>query len=117
VTAARLWLRGSVGALAVYAGVGCSGQPGSPLIGDAGSRADTHTSDASIDGGESGVVPRRKPRIIFDTDMGPDVDDAGALAVVISTTGDDGTPAISFIDAVDTYYGRPNLPIVQAPKR
>jgi hypothetical protein len=65
-------------------------------------------------------------RIIFDTDMGPDVDDAGALAVLhaledegqvellavgISTVGDGTTPAISFIDAVDTYYGRPDVPI------
>jgi inosine-uridine nucleoside N-ribohydrolase len=64
--------------------------------------------------------------VLFDTDMGPDVDDAGALAVLhaladageltllgvmISTTGDAGNHAIGFVDAVDTYYGRPDLPI------
>jgi hypothetical protein len=64
--------------------------------------------------------------IVFDTDMGPDVDDAGALAilhamaddgestllgVMISTAGADGNHAIGFIDAVNTFYGRPDVPI------
>src|SRR6185503_16834408 len=61
-----------------------------------------------------------------DTDMGPDIDDAGALAilharadneeanllaVMISTRLESRTAAICFIDAVDTYYGRPDVPI------
>ena len=62
--------------------------------------------------------------IIFDTDFGPDVDDAGALAILhamadrgeaeilgimVSTSGDfDGPRAI---DVVNTYYGRPDIPI------
>jgi hypothetical protein len=62
--------------------------------------------------------------IIFDTDFGPDVDDAGALAilhamadrgeaeilgVMVSTSGDfDGPRAV---DVVNTYYGRPDIPI------
>jgi hypothetical protein len=92
--------------------------------------ADKGTSGPAIvvgphtDAGGSGAGA--KVSIVFDTDMGPDVDDAGALAVLhaladnaevallavaISTTGDDGTPAIAFIDAVDTYHGRPDLPI------
>jgi inosine-uridine nucleoside N-ribohydrolase len=71
------------------------------------------------------AVPGR-PAIILDTDMGPDVDDAGALAilhamedrgeatllgVMISTAGDNGNHAIGFVDAVNTYYRHPDLPI------
>ena len=78
--------------------------------------------DAVAGGGATGHLPA----VIVDSDMGPDVDDAGALAilhvladrgevqllaVMISTTGPTGTPAIGFVDAVDTYYGRPDLPI------
>jgi hypothetical protein len=66
-----------------------------------------------------GAVP-----VIFDTDFGPDVDDVGALAVLhaladrgeaeilgvmISTHGDPESPRA--IDAVNTYYGRPDIPI------
>lgn len=62
-------------------------------------------------------------RVIFDTDMGPDSDDAGALAmlhaladrseaevlgVACSTTSPWCAPAS---DAINTYYGRPNLPV------
>lgn len=63
-------------------------------------------------------------RVIFDTDFGPDVDDAGALAllhamadrgeadilaVMLSTAEDfDGPGAV---DVVNTYYGRPDIPI------
>ncbi|MBF0430693.1 MAG: hypothetical protein HQK83_05410 [Fibrobacteria bacterium] len=61
--------------------------------------------------------------IIFDTDFGPDCDDAGALAILhrfadlgearilamaISTSNPNGPAAI---DAVNTYYGRPDIPI------
>lgn len=63
-------------------------------------------------------------RVIFDTDFGPDVDDVGALAVLhamadrdeaeilgvmVSTQADfDGPRAV---DVVNTYYGRPDIPI------
>jgi inosine-uridine nucleoside N-ribohydrolase len=62
--------------------------------------------------------------IIFDTDFGPDVDDVGALAVLhtladlgeaeilgvtISNGGD--AAADGAVDVVNTYYGRPDIPI------
>lgn len=62
-------------------------------------------------------------RIIFDTDLGPDSDDAGALALLhaladrgeaevlgvsCSTTSPWCAPAA---DAINAYYGRPDLPI------
>lgn len=73
-------------------------------------------------------LPSDVPSIILDTDMGPDCDDAGALAVlhalvdngeanllgvVVSSTDGKGkaAPALGFIDAVNTYYGRPDIPI------
>lgn len=61
-------------------------------------------------------------RVLFDTDMGPDSDDAGALAVLhaladageaeilgtmCGTTSPWCAPAI---DVVNTYYGRPDVP-------
>ena len=62
-------------------------------------------------------------RVILDTDMGPDSDDAGALAmlhaladrgeaealgVMCSTTSPWCAPAV---DAIDTYYRRPDVPV------
>jgi inosine-uridine nucleoside N-ribohydrolase len=62
-------------------------------------------------------------RVIFDTDIGPDVDDAGAVAVLHAlaargearilamgccTSNPFGAPCL---DALNTYYGRPDLPI------
>jgi hypothetical protein len=64
--------------------------------------------------------------VILDTDMASDVDDAGALGilhaladngeatilgVICSNNGDTGTTSIPFIDIVNTYYGRPDLPV------
>jgi inosine-uridine nucleoside N-ribohydrolase len=62
-------------------------------------------------------------RIIFDTDMDTDCDDAGALAM-LHALADDGeveilaTPVSSAhpwspaaVDAINTYFGRPDLPI------
>jgi len=62
-------------------------------------------------------------RIIFDTDMGGDVDDAGALAV-LHALADRGEAeilgvlvssknewAVPCVDAINTWYGRPDLPI------
>jgi len=74
------------------------------------------------------VPPEQEPaRIIFDTDFGPDYDDAGALAflhamadsgkaeilAVISSNKD--TLVGPCIDIVNTYFGRPDLPL-GAPK-
>lgn len=61
--------------------------------------------------------------VIFDTDVGGDVDDAGALAV-LHALADKGNieilaigvvigheAAVPFVHAVNTWYGRPELPI------
>ena len=62
-------------------------------------------------------------RMIFDTDMGNDVDDALALAVIHEladrsevellavTLSKDNPWAAPYIDAVNTFYGRPDVPI------
>ncbi|MFY0627912.1 MAG: nucleoside hydrolase [Reichenbachiella sp.] len=67
--------------------------------------------------------PRLKHRIIFDTDFGGDADDLGALAMLnhFQSRGEIELLAvmcwnlekysISAIDAVNTYYGNPNIPI------
>jgi inosine-uridine nucleoside N-ribohydrolase len=61
--------------------------------------------------------------LIFDTDIGNDVDDALALAVIHSlesrheakllavTITKDNRYAAPYIDIVDTFYGRPDIPI------
>ena len=61
--------------------------------------------------------------VIFDTDMGPDFDDAGALAVLhaladsgearlLATVSSNQHPTtVPAIDAINTYFGRPDLPI------
>jgi len=62
-------------------------------------------------------------RLILDTDMGNDVDDALALAIIHAlqnrgevqllavTITKDNRDAAPFIDLVDTFYGRPDIPI------
>jgi hypothetical protein len=80
-------------------------------------------------GGHLWAAERQTPvRVIFDTDMGSDCDDAGALAVlhkladrgevkilaaIFSSRGDVGDNRFGpgVVDAIDTYYGRPDLPI------
>ena len=71
-----------------------------------------------------GVLARRQAApIIFDTDIGTDVDDAGALAI-LHVMADRGEAEIlatisanrnrwcgPAIDVINTYYGRPDLPI------
>ena len=64
-----------------------------------------------------------KPRIIFDTDITGDVDDVLALAMCHSladrgaceflgvTVSKNNSLTASFVDAENTFYGRPNLPI------
>lgn len=71
--------------------------------------------------------------VIFDTDMNGDCDDAGALAVlhaladrgeaelalVVVNTGDELGNSGAAVDVINTYYGRPDIPIGawQAPTR
>lgn len=62
-------------------------------------------------------------RIIFDTDMGNDIDDALALAVIhaLESRGEakllavtltkDNKDAAPYVDIVNYFYGRPNIPI------
>lgn len=69
------------------------------------------------------LQPPRPVPILFDTDIGPDVDDAGAVAVLHAladrgearivgmfccTSSEWGAPCL---DALNTYYGRPDIPI------
>jgi hypothetical protein len=68
-------------------------------------------------------IAKSAERIIFDTDVGGDVDDAGALAV-LHALADRGEikllamgvvigheAAVPYVHAVNTWYGRPNLPV------
>jgi inosine-uridine nucleoside N-ribohydrolase len=69
-------------------------------------------------------APAAEPvRLIFDTDMGNDIDDAIALAVIHAlesrgevqllavTVTKDNRWAAPYIDLVNTFYGRPEIPI------
>src|SRR5262249_31059645 len=61
--------------------------------------------------------------LIFDTDMGNDIDDALALAVIhafekrgecrlIGVTVTKGNPyAATYVDLVNNFYGRPDIPV------
>jgi hypothetical protein len=67
--------------------------------------------------------PAKPVKIIFDTDMDSDCDDVGALAVlhaladrgeceILSTVVSTRNPwSPGCVDAINTFYGRPNLPI------
>lgn len=69
------------------------------------------------------VSAREPVKVIFDTDMGNDVDDAMALAVVHAlqtrgelellavTTTKDNKFAAPMIDVLNTFYGRPDIPV------
>jgi inosine-uridine nucleoside N-ribohydrolase len=79
---------------------------------------------APADGrGDATRDSRKAPAIIFDTDIGTDVDDAGALAI-LHVLADRGEAEIlatmsanrnrwcaPALDTINTYYGRPDLPI------
>ncbi|MHA4894249.1 nucleoside hydrolase [Pedobacter sp. PWIIR3] len=68
-------------------------------------------------------VKPQKPRIIFDTDMGPDYDDIGAIAVlhalaakgeceILATIASDGHSSIApVIEVFNTYFHKPLIPI------
>lgn len=63
------------------------------------------------------------PLVIFDTDMGPDIDDALALAMLHSyqkqgmieiaavTVSRDSQAGAKYSDAINTFFGRPDIPI------
>ncbi len=69
------------------------------------------------------TVAQSRPAIIFDTDMGPDYDDVGALAMlhnlankgecrILATIASDNHPRVAAVLSVlNTYYKRPTLPI------
>jgi inosine-uridine nucleoside N-ribohydrolase len=66
-----------------------------------------------------------RPRVILDTDMSGDCDDAGALALlhaladrdecdilaVVTNRKDKTNASAAAVDVINTYYGRPNIPI------
>ncbi len=89
-------------------------------------------SDGVRNGGEHDVDcggPRcppcgqEPPIVVFDTDMGPDIDDALALAMLHAyasegqielgavTISRNGVWGARFSDALNTFYGRPDIPI------
>ncbi len=69
------------------------------------------------------TVQAEKAQIIFDTDMNGDVDDVGALAVLhgladlgeadilACMSSNPGPYVCECIDVINTYYGRPDIPI------
>jgi hypothetical protein len=69
------------------------------------------------------IDERSYERVIFDTDVGGDVDDAGALAILhaLEALGEieilaigvviGHEDAVPYVHAVNTWYGRPDLPI------
>ena len=71
----------------------------------------------------SGLFAAAPVRLIFDTDMGNDVDDVmalcmihnlekrGACTLLAVTVTKDHPQAAAFVDAVNTFYGRPDVPI------
>jgi len=77
---------------------------------------------------EQQVRTGRGVPVILDTDLGVDVDDAGALAVLhaladkgeakilatISNVNDRYVPGA--LDAINTYYGRANIPVARNPR-
>lgn len=70
----------------------------------------------------TGLAARPEP-LIFDTDMGNDVDDVQALALIHAlqnrglldllavTTTKDHPLSAAFVDALNTFYGRPGVPV------
>ncbi len=102
---------------AALAGASNGGQGGQASAGHAGSGGS---------GGQPGPTTCTTPapvKVIFDTDIGPDCDDAGAVAMlhtladlceveilgmVSATSFEWGAGAL---DAINTYYGRPDIPI------
>lgn len=76
--------------------------------------------------GQTVAQSRRKPApvpVIFDTDMGPDYDDVGAITLlhafadsgavqILATVASTGYPKVSqVLSVLNTYFGRPGVPI------
>jgi pyrimidine-specific ribonucleoside hydrolase len=73
--------------------------------------------------GIAGMAQQKPVRVIFDSDMGPDYDDVGAIALLhafadsgkanilatIASTKYDGVAGV--FSVLNTYFGRPNIPI------
>ncbi len=99
---------------------------------DAEAGSDTPADAAPADAGAVDEPPSQEvevaspplpPLVIFDTDMGPDIDDALALAMLhgYQTQGTIELAAVTlsrnsptgaaFADAINTFYGRPDVPI------
>lgn len=69
------------------------------------------------------VAQKKPPAVIFDTDMGPDYDDVGAIAMlhamadkgecrILATVASNRHPWVAAdLNVLNTYFGRPNLPI------
>ncbi len=67
--------------------------------------------------------PPRPPLVIYDTDMGPDIDDvlalamlhtyerAGEVEIAAVTVSRNSLPGARFSDVINTFYGRPSIPI------
>ncbi|ADI13288.1 nucleoside hydrolase [Truepera radiovictrix] len=80
-----------------------------------------------LGGGSQSVAARGVP-VIFDTDLGIDVDDAGALAVLhaladrgearlLATIANVNDPyAAAALGAINTFYGRPDVPVGRNPR-
>ncbi|MBN1346070.1 MAG: nucleoside hydrolase [Phycisphaerae bacterium] len=74
-------------------------------------------------GAEGSARPERPVRLIFDTDMGNDIDDALALGVIHAlqsrgecqllavTSSKDNEWSAPYIDLVNTFYGRGDIPV------
>ena len=77
----------------------------------------------SADSGRRGPARTSPVKLIFDTDVGNDVDDAMALAMIhaLQSRGEcellavtitkDNPYAAAYIDLMNTFYGRPEIPI------
>lgn len=84
----------------------------------ANSRSESESSDS-----DSKNKVRSTPIVIFDTDIGPDIDDALALAMLHAyekrgqaelaavTVSRNSTIGAQYVDLLNTFYGRPNIPI------
>ena len=69
------------------------------------------------------LTAKEPVKLIFDTDMGNDIDDAMALAMIHSlisrgecellavTVTKDHPQAAAFVDLINTFYGRPDIPV------
>lgn len=79
-------------------------------------------------GNREGLGINSKSKIIFDTDMGPDYDDVGAITLlhaladsgeceILATVASDAHPSVApTIEVLNRYFGRGGLPVGIAPQ-